>query len=88
MVAGSTTSKLWIGANRAFWALVEPSAVIRSSENLATEASKGEPSEKVTPRRRWKVQLSPSGAASHDSARAGATTPVCVSRVRPSKTLA
>ncbi|MNT05381.1 hypothetical protein D3C86_982700 [compost metagenome] len=86
-VAGSTTSTDRIGANRAFCALVEPSAVIRPSENLATEASKGEPSEKVTPRRRWKVQLRPSGAASHDSASAGATAPFWVSLVRPSKTL-
>ncbi|MNT41105.1 hypothetical protein D3C72_1774570 [compost metagenome] len=88
IVTGSTTSTLWIGANRAFWALVEPAAVMRSSENLATEASNAEPSEKVTPRRRWKVQLRPSGAASHDSASAGATAPFWVSLVRPSKTLA
>ncbi|MNY68330.1 hypothetical protein D3C86_2060740 [compost metagenome] len=67
--------------------MVEPSAVIRSRENLAVEASNGAPSWKVTPRRRWKVQLRPSGAASHDSARAGATAPFWVSLVRPSKTL-
>ncbi len=88
MVAGSTTSTLLIGSNRAFWALVEPSAVMRSRENFATEASNGEPSEKVTPRRRWKVQVRPSGAASHDSASDGATAPFWVRRVRPSKTLA
>jgi len=88
IVAGSTTATLRIGANRAFCALVEPSAVMRSSENFATEASKGEPSEKVTPRRRWKVQVRPSGAASQVSASDGARAPFWVSLVRPSKTLA
>ncbi|MNE41028.1 hypothetical protein D3C80_1350770 [compost metagenome] len=68
--------------------MVELSAVMRSRENLATAASNGALSEKVTPRRRWKVQVRPSGAASQVSARDGATAPFWVSLVRPSKMLA
>ena len=42
----------------------------RSMENLTSRAVKGVPSWKVTPFRKWKIQVRLSGF-SHDSARAG-----------------
>ena len=86
-VSGSTASTVSTDLKIALVGLTLSSAIARSKLNFTSEASKAEPSWKVTPSARSKVKTRPSSLMVQLSARSGTISPVSVTEVSDSKTL-